>query len=74
MKVFIDHLSSLLELLYESVILKSKFKKNFLNAPKKPNNGIKSKKIESRNIKWVHNYIDDDIQNLANDISMISMN
>ena len=28
----------------ESVILKSKFKKNFLNAPKKPNIGIISKK------------------------------
>ena len=58
----------------ESVILKSKFKKNFLNAPKKPNNGIKSKKTDSRNINWVHNDMDNDIQNLANDISMINMN
>ena len=57
----------------ESVISKSKFKRNFVppNAPKKQNNGVKPKKTP---VNWVHDEMDTDILNLANDISMINMN
>ena len=57
----------------ESVISKSKFKKNFVppSAPKKHNNGVRPIKTP---INWIHDEMDTDILNLADDISMIQMN
>ena len=57
----------------ESVISKSKFKRNFMppNAPKKQNNGVKPKKTP---VNWVHDEMDSDILNFANDISIININ
>ena len=57
----------------ESVISKSKFKKNFVppSAPNKHNNGVRPIKTP---INWIHDEMDTDILNLADDISMIQMN